>query len=96
MTVAALPKGGNVSLFVDGHKAGQGRIEQTEPFAFGEESCDVGHEAGSPVTTDYGQNGGSEFSGKVNWVEFDAGIAADDNNHLITPEERLQVAMAKQ
>jgi hypothetical protein len=29
-------------------------------------------------------------------VEFDAGIAADDHNHLITPEERLQVAMARQ
>jgi len=75
---------------------GEGRIEQTEPFAFGEESLDVGHEAGSPVTTDYPPNRGAEFSGQVNWVEFDAGIAADDHNHLITPEERLQVAMAKQ
>jgi hypothetical protein len=91
-----LAKGGSVSLFVDGKKVGEARIEQTEPFAFGEESCDVGHEAGSPVTTDYGHDGGSEFSGQVNWVEFDAGSAADDNNHLITPEERLRVAMAKQ
>jgi arylsulfatase len=91
-----IAKGGKVSLYVDGKKAGQGRIEQTEPFAFGEESLDVGHEAGSPVTTDYGRNGGSEFSGQVNWVEFDADTAADDNNHLITPEERLRVAMAKQ
>jgi hypothetical protein len=89
-------KGGKVSIFVDGKKAGEGRVEQTEPFAFGEESLDIGHEAGSPVTADYPQNGRSEFSGEVNWVEFDAGSAADDNNHLITPEERLQVAMAKQ
>jgi len=91
-----LAKGGTVSLLVDGTKAGEGRIEQTEPFAFGEESLDVGHEAGSPVTTDYPGNHGSEFSGQVSWVEFDAGAAADDHNHLITPEERLQVAMAKQ
>jgi len=91
-----LAKGGTVSLFVDGKKAGDGHIEQTEPFAFGEESLDVGHEAGSPVTTDYPGSHGSEFSGQVNWVEFDAGIAADDHNHLITPEERLQVAMARQ
>jgi Na+-translocating ferredoxin:NAD+ oxidoreductase RnfE subunit len=28
--------------------------------------------------------------------QFDAGTAADDHNHLITPEERLQVAMARQ
>jgi arylsulfatase len=48
------------------------------------------------VTADYPPNGGSEFSGQVNWVEFDAGIAADDQNHLITSEERLRVAMAKQ
>jgi len=48
------------------------------------------------VTNDYGQNGGSHFSGTVNWVEFDADTAADDQNHLITAEERLRVAMAKQ
>ena len=71
--------------FVDGKKVGEGRIEQTEPFAFGEESCDVGHEAGSRVTTDYGRDGGNEFSGQVHWVEFDAGVAVDDNDHLITP-----------
>jgi hypothetical protein len=29
-------------------------------------------------------------------VEFDAGIAGDDQNHLISPEERLRVAMARQ
>jgi arylsulfatase A-like enzyme len=91
-----IAKGGKVSLFIDGNKAGEGHIEKTEPFAFGEETCDVGYEGGSPVTGDYGHNGGSEFSGQVNWVEFDAGIAADDHNHLITPEERLRVAMAKQ
>ena len=91
-----LAKGGKVSLFVDGTKAGEGRIEQTEPFAFGEESLDVGHEAGSAVTTDYPGNRAAEFTGQVNWVEFDTGIAADDHNHLITPEARLQVAMAKQ
>src|SRR5262245_26230840 len=89
-------KGGKYSLFVDGKKSGEAHIKQTEPFAFGEESLDLGHEAGSAVTSDYGQNGASRFSGKVNWVEFDAGIAADDNNHLITAEERLSVAMAKQ
>jgi arylsulfatase len=89
-------KGGKYTLCVDGKKTGEGRIEQTEPFAFGEESLDLGHEAGSPVTYDYGRNGSTEFTGKVLWVEFDAGVAADDHNHLITPEERLQVAMAKQ
>ena len=57
-------KGGQVSLLVDGNKAGEGRIEQTEPFAFGEESLDIGHEAGSPVTTDSPPNRAAEFSGQ--------------------------------
>jgi len=89
-------KGGKYSLFVDGRKAGEARIKRTEPFAFGEESLDLGHEAGSPVTADYKQSGANRFSGQVTWVEFDGGIAADDHNHLITPEHRLRVAMAKQ
>jgi arylsulfatase len=91
-----IAKGGKLSLFVDGKQAGEGRLERTQPFAFGEEPCDVGHDSGSAVTTDYAPNRGTAFSGKVKWVEFDTGIAADDNNHLITPEERLQLAMAKQ
>jgi hypothetical protein len=36
----------------------------------------------------------SEFSGKVNWVQLDAG--SDDHDHLISPEERLRVAIARQ
>ena len=96
MTVAVLPRAASVTLFVDGQKTGEGHVAQTEPFAFGEESLDVGREAGSPVTVDYPQNGGSNFSGRVNWVEFDTGIAYDDSDHLISPAERLKVAMARQ
>jgi arylsulfatase A-like enzyme len=91
-----IAKGGTASLFVDGQKVGEGRIERTAPFAFGEESLDLGYESGSPVTPDYGSNGSTRFSGEVQWVELDTGIAADDHNHLISPEERLKVAMAKQ
>lgn len=91
-----IAKGGTLSLFVDGEKAGDGRVAQTQPFPFGEEPCNVGHDSGSAVTTDYARNGSSAFSGRVNWVEFDTGVAADDHDHLITAEERLRVAMAKQ
>jgi arylsulfatase len=66
------------------------------PFGIGDEAVDVGEESGSPVTSDYAKNSGTHFSGQVTWVEFDAGTAADDQNHLISPEERLRVAMAKQ
>jgi hypothetical protein len=43
------------------------------------------------VTTDYDVK---KFNGEVSWVEIDVGL--DDHNHLISPEERLKVAMAIQ
>ena len=39
---------------------------------------------------------GSRFTGTVNWVQIDIADAAEDLDHLITPEERLQIAMTKQ
>ena len=39
---------------------------------------------------------GKAFTGRVRWVELDIGDAADDQDHLISPEERLRVAMARQ
>ena len=38
----------------------------------------------------------SVFTGTVNWVQIDLGEDAEDADHLITPEERLRVAMARQ
>jgi hypothetical protein len=32
----------------------------------------------------------------VSWVEIDRDDAAEDLDHLITPEERLRIAMARQ
>jgi arylsulfatase len=44
-----LAKGGDVSLYVDGSKVGDGRVEVTTPMIFsGDETCDVGSEGGSP------------------------------------------------
>jgi arylsulfatase len=89
-----LGKGGTISLFVDGKKEGEGRIDATVPMAFSaDETCDVGKEGGSPVSPDYGPTG-NEFSGTVNWVQID--LEKDDHDHLISPEERFRVAMARQ
>jgi arylsulfatase A-like enzyme len=91
-----LAKGGNVMLYIDGNKVGQGRVEQTEPIAFSaDETCDIGFEAGSPVTYDYPTPSG-KFSGEVNWVEIDVGEDAQSLDHLISPEARLKVAMGLQ
>jgi hypothetical protein len=59
----------------------------------GDETCNVGREAGSPVSPYYGPPG-NEFRGEVNWVQIDLGL--DDHSHLITPEQRLGFTMARQ
>jgi arylsulfatase len=89
-----LAKGGAVSLFVDGKKDGEGRVEMTVPMGFsGDETCDIGKETGSPTSPDYGPKG-NEFSGEVNWVQID--LEKDDHDHLISPDERFKIAMARQ
>ncbi len=91
-----LAKGGTVTLYLDGQKCGEGRVEKTEPLVFSaDETCDVGFGAGSPVTYEYGTHD-NEFSGEVNWVEIDIGKDAINLDHLITAEDRLRVAMARQ
>jgi arylsulfatase len=89
-----LAKGGLVSLYVDAKKSGEGRLDVTVPMVFSaDETCDVGRGTGSPVSPDYGAHG-NEFNGEVNWVQID--LEKDDHDHLIRPEERLQVLMARQ
>jgi arylsulfatase len=89
-----LGKGGTVTLYYDGQPVGEGRVERTEPLIFsGDETTDVGRESGTPVSTDYDRTR-SVFSGKVNWVQIDLG--KDDFDHLISPDERLKLAMARQ
>jgi len=87
-------KGGKITLYIDGKPVGDGRIEQTEPSLFSaDETCDIGTENGSPVTTDYSRRG---FNGTVNWVELAFGEDAKDADHYLTSEERLHLAMAIQ
>jgi hypothetical protein len=91
-----LAKGGTVMLYVDGTKVGEGRVDQTEPLIFStDETFDIGFQAGSPSSTDYGARD-NEFSGEINWVEIDLGKDAVSFDHLISPEDRLRVAMARQ
>ena len=89
-----LAKGGNVTLFYDGQKTGEGPCRSTEPMCFSaDETCDIGHDTGTNVTPDYTIET-SEFTGKIKWVQIDLG--ADSHDHLITPEQRLNLAMTRQ
>jgi arylsulfatase len=91
-----LAKGGQATLFLDGQQVGQGRVEQTQPMAFSaDETTDLGTDSATPVSDDYGPHD-STFNGRVKWVQIDLGDDAQDADHLISPEERLRVAMARQ
>ena len=89
-------KGGTVALFVDGKPVGEGRVDGSQPLIFsGDETTDVGSDTATPVSDDYTPRT-STFTGRVRWVQIDLGPDADDADHLITPEEKLRVAMARQ
>ena len=89
-----LAKGGTVTLYYDGKPVGTGRVEITIPMAFSaDEACDVGRDTGSPASPDYGPTD-NEFTGTIDWLQID--IGDDGQDHLITPEDRLKVAMGKQ
>jgi arylsulfatase len=89
-----LAKGGDVTLFYDGKPVGKGRVEKTQPMGYSsDEACDVGADTGSPASPEYGVTG-NKFNGEIEWVQLDQN--GDDHDHLISPEERLKVAMARQ
>jgi len=60
-----------------------------------DETTDVGSDTATPVSDDYTSTD-SRFSGRVLWVQLDIDESAEDVDHLISPEERLRVAMARQ
>lgn len=80
----------------DGQSCGAGRVDGTVPMVFSaDETCDVGADTASPVSDDH-TSAGSRFTGTVEWVQVDVDAAAEDFDHLITAEERLNIAMARQ
>jgi hypothetical protein len=88
--------GGDVALFVDGRASGTGRVERTVPMMFSaDETTDLGEDTGTAVSDDYEPHT-SSFNGRVRWVQIDLADAARDDDHLVSPEERLRIAMAKQ
>jgi arylsulfatase len=91
-----LGKGGDVTLYVDGARIGEGRVEGTMPLLFsGDETTDLGTDTGTPVSDDY-VSADCAFTGKIEWVQVDVDEAAEDPDHMISPEERLRVALARQ
>jgi arylsulfatase len=91
-----LGKGGTATLYVDGSQVGEGRVDATVPMVFSaDETVDVGTDSGTPVTDDLSPKEVG-FTGRVRWVQIDLGEDAEDTDHLISPEERYRIAMARQ
>lgn len=89
-----LGKGGDVTLCCDGTVVGTGRVEATQAMIFSaDETTDIGHESGTTVSPDY-TAATSRFSGRIHWVQIDLGD--DHADHVVPPEERLRVAIARQ
>lgn len=64
-------KGGKGTLFVNGEKVAEGRIERTNPLSFSaDETADVGVDEATPVTEDYKERD-NRFSGKIRKVQIE-------------------------
>jgi arylsulfatase len=90
-----LAKGGTVTLFVDRSPVGSGRVERTEPARFSaDETCDVGLDAGSPVSEEYGATDNA-FAGRIHWVQIDVD-EIDPHHQAAELELHLSVAYGTQ
>jgi arylsulfatase len=91
-----MSKGGTVSLYLDAEKTGEGRVDRSTPMLFSlDDKTGVGADRGTPVSDDY-TSAGSEFNGKIKWVQIDLGEDAKNTDRLITAEDRFQLALATQ
>jgi hypothetical protein len=71
---------------------GKGRLEATIPIGFSaDETTDVGKDTGSRVVPDYDY--GSSITGQIKWVQIET--SADDQSHLISPEQQLLFHLAQ-
>jgi len=61
-----LAKGGMGTLYIDGKKVGEGRIERTQPGIFSaDETADVGIDLATPVVERIGAEAKSKFNGSI-------------------------------
>ena len=66
-----LGKGGTGTIFVNGEKVAEGKIDRTQPIVFSaDEGADVGLDGETPVTDDY-KEGDNKFTGKIGKVTIE-------------------------
>ncbi len=61
-----MAKGGLATLYINGEKVGEGRIEHTHPMIFSaDETADVGIDLATPVVEAIGAEKKSKFTGSI-------------------------------
>ena len=90
-----LAKGGDVTLYYDGKAVGKGRVEQDAADGLLRRRG-LRRRVPTPARRPRPTTGrrGNAFTGEIDWVQID--IGEDGHDHLITPEERFNLAMARQ
>jgi arylsulfatase A-like enzyme len=89
-----LAKGGAVTLYYDGEKAGEGKVLITQPMVFSaSEGVEIGRELGTTVMPKSNPKA-SVFNGEIKWVELS--IGDDDHSHMIEPEDFIHMIMSRQ
>ena len=74
----------------------RGRSPMTLAMVFSaDDGCDVGEDTGAPVSPDYGPRGNA-FNGRVKGVQIAIADAAENADHLVSPEDAIRIAMARQ
>jgi hypothetical protein len=77
-------------------RSAKGTIPMTQAMIFSaDDGCDVGEDSGDSVSQDYGPRGNA-FNGTVRGVQLAIGEAAESPDHLVSPEEAILIAMARQ
>jgi arylsulfatase len=89
-----LAKGGDVTLYYDGEKAGVGKVAVTQPMIFSAtEGVEIGGELGTTVLP-RARPEDTAFNGEIKWIEL--AIGEDDHSHLIDPADHMQRLVSKQ
>jgi hypothetical protein len=86
------------TIFVNGQKVAEGRIERTQPMLFSaDEGADVGEDGETPVVEDYEVPAPYRFTGRIDKITVDVkGMkasekAAADKAHVDTAQKKALV-----
>lgn len=79
-----------------GAPVGSTRVDATVPrVSSTDETTDLGTDTATGVTDDL-DHATTDLTVEVLWVQINLGDAAEDFDHMVTPEERYRIAMSRQ